>query len=419
MSCCGGSSDGKCCGGASKSSSNAAVPLLRGKKSSSASNGASGGQPASYADAAAQGTNNSNSNGNTKSYGAVWSLDNPATRSRSNSSVLDRTQQLQDVLGDHEPLGSKCSAHASGGQCCKELKGDDERHLISPEIVRDVIIGLSDGLTVPFALTAGLSSLGSSSLVVTGGLAELCAGAISMGLGGYLASQAEMDHFRYLRRQTQARVLRSCSGEMEREVHSILGPLGVKEPLSRLIAEDLRQVEDDLYGPGEGTSGAEGIMPSRQVDSNVQDSLKKKGGWGSLLLGWKKDRAEEAEDGGEKEITEDMGLTAFLLKFGEGMEEVPASRLYISALTIGLSYFIGGLIPLIPYMVTDSAEMGLIISAIVTGVILFIFGAFKTYFTGATGGWSGYAYGAISTMIVGGLAAGAAFGLVKIMGVEE
>ncbi|OCF43187.1 membrane fraction protein [Kwoniella heveanensis CBS 569] len=407
MSCCGGSASGKCCGGAgagagasnvnANANNNASVPLLRGKKSA-ANNGGSG-QPVSYADAAAQGTNN-------KSYGAVWSLDNPANvnRSRSNSSVLDRTQQLQDVLGDHEPLGSKCSAHASGGQCCKELKGDDERHLISPEIVRDVIIGLSDGLTVPFALTAGLSSLGSSSLVVTGGLAELCAGAISMGLGGYLASQAEMDHFHYLRRQTQARVLRSCSGEMEREVHSILGPLGVKEPLSRLIAEDLRQVEDDLYGPGEGTSG---------------DSLKKKGGWGSMLLGWKKDRAEEEEDGGEKEITEDMGLTAFLLKFGEGMEEVPASRLYVSALTIGLSYFIGGLIPLIPYMVTDSAQMGLIISAIVTGVILFIFGGFKTYFTGATGGWAGYAYGAISTMIVGGLAAGAAFGLVKVMGVEE
>lgn len=63
------------------------------------------------------------------------------------------------------------------------------------------------------------------------------------------------------------------------------------------------------------------------------------------------------------------------------LEEVPKSRLYISALTIGLSYFIGGLIPLIPYMVTSSAQLGLIVSCIVTGIVLFIFGAFKTYFT--------------------------------------
>lgn len=70
--------------------------------------------------------------------------------------------------------------------CCRELRGEDERHLIDPDIVRDVIIGLSDGLTVPFGLTAGLSSLGSSRLVVVGGLAELVSGAISMGVGGYL-----------------------------------------------------------------------------------------------------------------------------------------------------------------------------------------------------------------------------------------
>ena len=100
-------------------------------------------------------------------------------------------------------------------------------------------------------------------------------------------------------------------------------------------------------------------------------------------------------------------------------EEVPVSRLYISALTIGLSYFIGGLIPLIPYMATSTAEEGLLYSAIVTSIILFIFGGFKTYFTGATGGWYGYAYGAISTMIVGGCAAGAAFGLVKVLDVQD
>ena len=163
---------------------------------------------------------------------------------------------------------------------------------------------MSDGLTVPFALTAGLSSLGSSKLVVTGGLAELCAGAISMGLGGYLASQAELDHFHYLRKQTAARVLRSCSGEMEREVHSILGPLGVNEALSRLVAEDLRQVEEDVWGDrAEGTiDGTEGIVSASS------------GGGKKAQPGWK----QNGEEGGQG-MTEDMGMTAFLLKFGEGL----------------------------------------------------------------------------------------------------
>lgn len=218
---------------------------------------------------------------------------------------------------------------------------------------------------------------------MTGGLAELCAGAISMGLGGFLASQAELDHFHYLRKQTHARVLRSCDGEMEREVHAILGPLGVKEALSRLVAEELLEVEDEACGAVEGVVTQTDIEtgPTEKRDPNV-------------------------------------GLTAFLLKFGEGMEEVPRSRLWTSALTIGLSYFFGGLIPLIPYMLTDSAETGLLWSVIVTGIILFIFGGVKTYFTGATGGYWGYLKGAISMTLVGGFAAGAAFGLVEVMGVE-
>ncbi|KIJ36894.1 hypothetical protein M422DRAFT_91520, partial [Sphaerobolus stellatus SS14] len=84
------------------------------------------------------------------------------------------------------------------GVCCKELKDEDDRQLLNPDVVRDIVIGLSDGLTVPFALTAGLSSLGESRLVVVGGVAELIAGAISMGIGGFLASQSERDHYRFL-----------------------------------------------------------------------------------------------------------------------------------------------------------------------------------------------------------------------------
>ncbi len=143
------------------------------------------------------------------------------------------------------------------------------------------IIGLSDGLTVPFALTAGLSSLGESKLVVLGGIAELIAGAISMGIGGFLASQAERDHYRYLRAQTASRVVRSCAGEMEREVSEVLGPIGVDETTCRAVAKSLRDVEVDGYEGG-------GSSPSDEE---------------SVSLRWSKD----------------VGLTAFLLKFGEGL----------------------------------------------------------------------------------------------------
>jgi hypothetical protein len=161
-----------------------------------------------------------------------------------------------------------------------------------------------------------------------------------MGLGGYrksswdpvlfftadiarriVASQAELDHFHYLRRQTAARVLRSCSGEMEREVHSILGPLGVKEALSRLVAEDLRAVEEDVWGDRAGGEGTEGVVSATASSGKAGDVTAGRRGWGF----WRtKDKTEE-EDGGVKG-NEDMGLTAFLLKFGEGLGQSCVSR---------------------------------------------------------------------------------------------
>ena len=185
------------------------------------------------------------------------------------------------------------------------------------------MIGLSDGLTVPFALTAGLSSLGESKLVILGGIAELIAGAISMGIGGFLASQAERDHYRYLRKQTRARVLRSCEGEMEREVHAVLGPVGVDEKTSRAVAHCLMNVEVDSHGEGSSTTVAGSDTASRASMSTDSEAG----------LRW----------------SGSVGLSAFLLKFGEGLEEVPTHRLYTSALTIGMGYLIGGLIPLLPY----------------------------------------------------------------------
>lgn len=90
-------------------------------------------------------------------------------------------------------------------------------------------------------------------------------------------------------------------------------------------------------------------------------------------------------------------------------EETPVSRLYISALTIGLSYFMGGLCPLVPYFFVDNVNHGLMLSSAVTLIILLIFGVAKTHFTGATGGVGGYLYGAVSTMMVGGLAGASSF----------
>lgn len=278
-----------------------------------------------------------------------------------------------ESAGPGVPLQAKCDRHGrQGGICCKDVKNDDERTLVDPDIIRDVVIGLSDGLTVPFALTAGLSSLGESRLVVLGGIAELIAGAISMGIGGFLASQAERDHHRFLRRHISARVQRSCDGEMEREVYAILGLLGVDEHTSQAVTKSL------LAAECEGTEGP--------ADEERQQ------------LRWKND----------------VGLTAFLLKFGEGLKEVPTRRLYLSAITIGLGYLVGGIIPLIPYFFISRAHIALLYSCILTGVVLLVFGAIKSRVTGAGNDVAGYIWGAVSTLMVGGAAAAAAYGMVAL-----
>jgi len=268
------------------------------------------------------------------------------------------------------PLASKCGRTSrADGKCCKDLI-EEERRLIDPDVVRDVVIGLSDGLTVPFALAAGLSSLGESRIVVLGGIAELFAGAISMGIGGFLASQAERDHYIYSKAQLSERVAQSCAGEMEREVYEVLGPVGVDEATAKGVTEVLRTAEGEA--------------------ANASDEE-------SVRLRW---------DG-------DVGVTAFLLKFGQGLEEIPTLRMYTSAFTIGMGYFVGGLIPLIPYFFIPRATVALIYSCIVTGVVLLIFGAVKSRVTGAAQRPRDYVWGAVSTLMVGGVAAAAAFAIVK------
>ncbi|TIC32507.1 DUF125-domain-containing protein [Wallemia mellicola] len=283
----------------------------------------------------------------------------------------------------------KCDKHARG-VCCRELKGDDERNLIDPDFVKDAIIGLSDGLAVPPALVAGLAGLGDSKLVILGGLSEIVAGAISMGLGGYLAAEAEMNHFKYLRRVTRQRVARSCAGEMEREVHDVLGSVGLSEEISNEVTTSLTKLEPPA--------------PAQAPSSFLRSLIEKFA---------KKPTQLHTPEEGDLRWSDEFGLTAFLLKYGEGVEEVPTSKLIKSAITVGMGYAIGGMWPLLPFFFISEAHEAFKISILVTSFVLFTFGILKQYYTGGTGGFGGYLYGGISMLVVGALAAGSAYGLVK------
>ncbi|KAK4053427.1 Protein ccc1 [Microbotryomycetes sp. JL201] len=332
------------------------------------------------------------------------------------------------------PLASKCDQHNRERTiCCRELKGDDDRSLIDPDIVRDIIIGLSDGLTVPFGLTAGLSSLGSSRLVYVAGIAELISGALSMGVGGYLSAQAERDHYRYLKKTTRERVQRSCAGEMEREVNAILSPLGLDDALTRRVAGALLKIEATLPPPPPHPSifrkclnavarrpkfssyGAQDeeraslLRHAARVNGQAEAATANGNGNAAIKINGKanEDDDDEAED--------ERGLTNFLLKFGEGLEETTDTRLFVSAITIGVAYFLGGLVPLVPYFFIERAHQALWWSCGITAVVLLTFGAFKTYYTGAEIGVRGLTWGSLVTLLVGGAAAGASFGIVRAL----
>jgi len=219
-----------------------------------------------------------------------------------------------------------------------------ERHFTATEAVRDVVIGMSDGLTVPFALAAGLSAaVTSSSLIVTAGLAEVAAGAIAMGLGGYLAAKTDIEHF---------------DAEVARELREIA------EVPHREVAE----VESVMRG-----FGLEGEPLERVVAAITAD----------------RDRWVE-----------------FMMRFELGIERPDPRRAFTSAFTIGGAYIVGGLVPLVPYMLVSAVPDAMVWSVISTGVALLAFGAIKGRFTGMN-----LVRSAIQTLVVGGLAAGAAFGL--------
>ena len=227
--------------------------------------------------------------------------------------------------------------------------GHPEEHFTGSEFVRDVVIGMSDGLTVPFALAAGLSgAVDSGSLILTAGLAEVAAGAIAMGLGGYLAARTEIEHFHSERAREEREIVEVPEREVA-EVAEILESYGLTGPDAARVAEGMRS------------------DPKRWVD--------------------------------------------FMMRFELGLEEPDPGRAGKSALTIALAYVAGGLVPLFPYFVFRSVQTALVASVIVTLAALLIFGAVKgTFTTGKPG------RGALQTVLVGGLAAAAAFLIAKALG---
>lgn len=223
-----------------------------------------------------------------------------------------------------------------------------EKHFTGSEVVRDIVIGMSDGLTVPFALAAGLSGVANSTtIVITGGLAEIAAGSIAMGLGGYLAARSDVDHYAS-ERETERREVETIPAKEKEEVEQLLSAYGLEKRQSSLVANALSQ------------------------------------------------RREAWID--------------FMMRFELGLEKPDPKRALRSALTIGLSYIAGGLIPLTPYMLISNAATALIYSVVFTLMALLIFGYIKGRFTGARPVRS-----ALQTALIGGLAAAAAFGLAKLI----
>ncbi len=226
-----------------------------------------------------------------------------------------------------------------------------ERHFRSSDTVRDIVLGMADGLTVPFALAAGISgALGAASaygtsLIVTAGLAEIAAGSIAMGLGGYLSARAERDHYEAERRREETEILEKPAHE-RREIIEIMETYGVSEQdTAPLIAALERQ-------------------PERWRD--------------------------------------------FMMRFELGLEEPDPRRALRSAVTIAVSYVVGGLIPLSPYFVMPTVNDALRLSVGLTLAALLVFGYVKGRFTGARPVRS-----ALQTVLIGGLAAAAAFAIAK------
>jgi VIT1/CCC1 family predicted Fe2+/Mn2+ transporter len=195
-----------------------------------------------------------------------------------------------------------------------------EKHFTGTAVIRDIVIGMSDGLTVPFALAAGLSGIANSTaIVITGGLAEIAAGSISMGLGGYLAARSDAEHYAKERETERLEVEMIPAKEIE-EVEQVLTEYGLDQKQGTLVANALSK------------------RPEAWID--------------------------------------------FMMKFELGLEKPAPQRALRSALTISASYIVGGMIPLAPYMLIHNTGSALIYSVIFTLAALLVFGYIKARFTG-------------------------------------
>jgi len=223
-----------------------------------------------------------------------------------------------------------------------------ESHFTASEFVRDVVIVMADGLTVPFALAAGLSGVDTTTrIIVVAGLAEIAAGSIAMGLGGYLAAKNDADHYESELKREQ-REVEEIPEEEAREVLEVFENYGLTEQEAVPIVNSLRE------------------RPKQWID--------------------------------------------FMMRFELGLEKPDPKRALRSASTIAGAYIAGGLIPLAPYMLMTHAYSALLASVAATLIALAIFGAIKGHFTGMP-----IASSAARTVIIGGLAAGAAFGIASLV----
>jgi VIT1/CCC1 family predicted Fe2+/Mn2+ transporter len=195
-----------------------------------------------------------------------------------------------------------------------------ERHFTASDVVRDVVIGMSDGLTVPFALAAGLTgAITTTSIIVTAGLAEIAAGSIAMGLGGYLAAKSDAEHYAKEREREKREVAEIPHEEMK-EVAEVFEAYGLTREQTRPLVEALRK------------------QPKKWID--------------------------------------------FMMRFELGLEKPDPKRAVTSALTIGGAYAVGGFVPLAPYIALTRASTALLFSIVVTLLALLVFGFIKGRFTG-------------------------------------
>jgi vacuolar iron transporter family protein len=224
-----------------------------------------------------------------------------------------------------------------------------ESHIRNSDFITDVVIGMSDGLTVPFALAAGISgAVASNGIVITAGVAEIIAGSIAMGLGGFLAGKTEMEHYQAeLKRETEE--VESVPEKEKEEIREIFLGYGFSEESQEILVEELSKDKN------------------KWID--------------------------------------------FMMKYELSLDKPDPNRATASALTIGLSYIVGGLIPLSPYFFTRTPFEGLKISVVATLICLFVFGYFKAKATAQP-----LIYGAFKVMIIGAIAAFAAFAAAKLIG---